>query len=401
MTTKVERVDALLRKSLLGEELINTQFHLFTAHSVRSHKAIRPRALFANDVLLEGSEYFTKLLVHKQDADGVVDFSERNPYVEGLSLDDYDYASDSDLEDEDEEDLDRSAVSQPVKFEGKCYSKQTEWQTEKDGNCQAMAKDDTDDEVGAIAGFGTWTPRPVVVPTQLKVKNVCPPRYIHSRHLFVKDTAFRTWQALLFYIYTDQILWSPLKSQAATDSKTIRDMAIEANPNGPPPCSPKSMYRLANKVGFKRLKKLAFSAISDSLSEHNIIQEIGSSLTSKYPEVLKMEIDVLYKHIASKPVSNQLPSLARRVAGGGVPHGAELIVKLHQKLLMLHYPDALTIEEEVATEPVTNPLVDVSPSPVKFSFPDVAEIEVPKAEAVSAFRFDSVLSSGKKNKKKN
>lgn len=83
-------------------------------------------------------------------------------------------------------------------------------------------------------------------------------RIIPSRRVLVTDTAFNTcgllsycfvllltasprWQALLFYLYTDEIVFAPLRSQG---SRPVRCCNIyEA-----PPCSPKSMYRLACKV---------------------------------------------------------------------------------------------------------------------------------------------------------
>jgi hypothetical protein len=83
-------------------------------------------------------------------------------------------------------------------------------------------------------------------------------RIIPSRRVLVTDTAFNTcgllsyrlvplltdscrWQALLYYLYTDEIVFAPLRSQG---NRTTRCCSLE----GPPPCSPKSMYRLACKV---------------------------------------------------------------------------------------------------------------------------------------------------------
>ena len=57
-STKQERIEEFLRKSLLGEELVNTQFHLFSARS-SSGRVVKPRALCANNVLLaKSSKYF-------------------------------------------------------------------------------------------------------------------------------------------------------------------------------------------------------------------------------------------------------------------------------------------------------------------------------------------------------
>jgi hypothetical protein len=58
-SSKQERVEEFLRKSLLGEEVINTQFHLFSARSVPFSRLTKPRVLCANHVLLaKSSKYF-------------------------------------------------------------------------------------------------------------------------------------------------------------------------------------------------------------------------------------------------------------------------------------------------------------------------------------------------------
>lgn len=57
--SKQERIEEFLRKSLFGEELINTQFHLFSARSTPSRRIVKPRVLYANNVLLaKSSKYF-------------------------------------------------------------------------------------------------------------------------------------------------------------------------------------------------------------------------------------------------------------------------------------------------------------------------------------------------------
>lgn len=58
-STKQERIEEFLRKSLLGEELVQTQFHLFSARSSPSRRVLKPRVLCANNVLLaKSSKYF-------------------------------------------------------------------------------------------------------------------------------------------------------------------------------------------------------------------------------------------------------------------------------------------------------------------------------------------------------
>ena len=56
---KLEGIEELLRKFLLGEELVNTQFHLFSARSSASGRVTKPRVICANnDLLAKSSKYF-------------------------------------------------------------------------------------------------------------------------------------------------------------------------------------------------------------------------------------------------------------------------------------------------------------------------------------------------------
>ncbi|KAG1808002.1 uncharacterized protein BJ212DRAFT_1385004 [Suillus subaureus] len=87
-------IEALLMKSILGQELVDTKFHIFSGRSAHPRKVIRLQALSANDVVLTArSEFFAQLLSRARSPDATFD---------GMTLDDYGYASDSDLEDEEE-----------------------------------------------------------------------------------------------------------------------------------------------------------------------------------------------------------------------------------------------------------------------------------------------------------
>lgn len=86
-----------------------------------------------------------------------------------------------------------------------------------------------------------------------------------GRVIVIKDMAFRTyslspvitshllfshffcrWRALLFYLYTGDVTFSSLKSEKLQSN-------VQTPHEGPPTCSPKSMYRLADKVNLIRL----------------------------------------------------------------------------------------------------------------------------------------------------
>ena len=61
-----------------------------------------------------------------------------------------------------------------------------------------------------------------------------------------ENDGLSSWKSLFFYRCTDEILFAPLKSQGTDFRLTyIRENTVEA---APPPCSPKSIYVLANLV---------------------------------------------------------------------------------------------------------------------------------------------------------
>ncbi|KAG2087726.1 hypothetical protein BD769DRAFT_1529736, partial [Suillus cothurnatus] len=161
---------------------------------------------------------------------------------------------------------------------------------------------------------------------------------VNCRNILVRDTAFRTWKALLLYLYTNKLVFSPLKSQG----KPRADVE-GPNPSTLWPCSPKSMYRLGCKVRLDSVRDQAFRAIRDSLNAENILQELSSSFTSKYPAILQMQVQVLVQHIAAVPVIQNLPSLVRRIVDSQLPHGADIMIDLYQKFLLQHHPQALAL----------------------------------------------------------
>ncbi|KAG2037930.1 hypothetical protein BDR03DRAFT_981933 [Suillus americanus] len=98
-------VEALLMKSILGQELIDTKFHLFSSRPPHPRKVSQLQALSANDVVLTARSVFLgELLSRTGPPDATfVDFDGSSAFEDGMALDDYGYASDSDLEDEEVE----------------------------------------------------------------------------------------------------------------------------------------------------------------------------------------------------------------------------------------------------------------------------------------------------------
>ncbi|KAI0356219.1 hypothetical protein OH77DRAFT_1520303 [Trametes cingulata] len=146
-----------------------------------------------------------------------------------------------------------------------------------------------------------------------------------QRTIVVTDAAFQTWRALVFYAYTHRIAFAPLRSQGLT--ATQADDAFQ-----PPTCSPKSMYRLAEKYGNHELQQLAKDDIASKLTAQNILDEFFSRFTSRYPEIQEMQLDILMEHLKDPDVSSRLLTWVNRFASGELKECASTFGRLINKL---------------------------------------------------------------------
>ncbi|KAH9943870.1 hypothetical protein B0H21DRAFT_660394, partial [Amylocystis lapponica] len=106
------------------------------------------------------------------------------------------------------------------------------------------------------------------------------------------------WEALLFYLYTGNITFAPLKSEGDNVRQSFINRRRSKEPNRPAPCSCKSIYRTADEVcghhlplrlinnfmeqmGLDALKHLALDHLKSRLSAKNILTEIFSTFTSQ------------------------------------------------------------------------------------------------------------------------
>ncbi|KAG2035563.1 hypothetical protein BDR03DRAFT_1012422 [Suillus americanus] len=290
-------ITSVLIKSLIGE-LPDTQFFLFSTRSKPKGNVTKLQPLFAyNKALTASSEYFRDLLSEETPNDlNFVEFKDHHRQG-GISLDEYGYASDSDLDEEEEKEETNEAIQDNEKSELRATISAEQMPRTlsiKDSNTQEMQR-------------GT----------------------IPSRRVLVTDAAFKTWQVLLYYLYTDEIIFAPLRSQA---SPTTENSKLHE----PPLCSPKSMYRLACKIKHDELQTKALAAIRSSLTAHNVLQELSSSLTSRFPAILEIAVEILFQHIATPTITKDFPILIQRIVGAGstdFPHGVEILTKLHGKML--------------------------------------------------------------------
>ncbi|TFK50916.1 hypothetical protein OE88DRAFT_1660058 [Heliocybe sulcata] len=148
-----------------------------------------------------------------------------------------------------------------------------------------------------------------------------------GRTVVVKDIAYRTLKTLTMYLYTGKISFLHLTSCEA------RPIARAVERRQGFKCSPKSMYRLADKLGMEDLKRLAFDAIKKDLSEENILEEAFSKFTSTYNEIEIMEVEILkQKSRSPRLVAGMDSIITKGIENGELPHAKRVFAALFKHL---------------------------------------------------------------------
>ncbi|GAA5892243.1 hypothetical protein JCM8208_001491 [Rhodotorula glutinis] len=138
----------------------------------------------------------------------------------------------------------------------------------------------------------------------------------------VTDAAYSTFRALLHFLYTDSISFTPLASTyyvakdhasssglpfpypsrraflAAQAPSPSPSLAIDGHAGSVKssqvgPASAKAIYRLADKMGLVELKERAYDHVVSSLTAQNIVYEVFGSFSSRFDEIRRVEVNFL------------------------------------------------------------------------------------------------------------
>ncbi|TFK27990.1 hypothetical protein FA15DRAFT_701372 [Coprinopsis marcescibilis] len=187
--------------------------------------------------------------------------------------------------------------------------------------------------------------------------------------IIVKDVAYRTYKALLYWLYTGQIVFAPLSSSfhnnlsrstsetsslgsqaapgadggsqqpgsrrveppASSRYEWIKNWAREF-PNRPEPCSAKAVYRVADKIDIPELKERAAQHIIKSLTVDNIGFEIFSPFSATFDEIRKVEITFFLNHWQQIRSSESMSEVWRQIRTGRHPGFEEVWPLITQSL---------------------------------------------------------------------
>ncbi|KAF8798781.1 hypothetical protein BYT27DRAFT_7202475 [Phlegmacium glaucopus] len=193
---------------------------------------------------------------------------------------------------------------------------------------------------------------------------IAPPRLT----IVIRDVAYTTYYAMLYYIYTDNVVFAPLSSSFLTASSGLGMAPVEGlpsssegsnqtpgarrllisgpassraewirewmenNPERPAPCSAKAMYRVADRLNLHELKERAAQHIIKSLTVENIAYEIFSPFAAAFEEVRKVEIDFFLSHWHDIRTSGSMMNVWVQIRNGRHPGFEEVWPLIAQSL---------------------------------------------------------------------
>ncbi|GAA5892133.1 hypothetical protein JCM6882_005703 [Rhodosporidiobolus microsporus] len=115
---------------------------------------------------------------------------------------------------------------------------------------------------------------------------------ISYRQITITQTAFSTYHAILIYIHTGFIHFTPLSSSFPSPEFPSRTDFLQKSlsdiPDLPLPVSPNSAYRLAHLLQFPVLQERALEALRSSLTVSNAAAELFSPASIAYDDLRKV-----------------------------------------------------------------------------------------------------------------
>lgn len=153
----------------------------------------------------------------------------------------------------------------------------------------------------------------------------------------VRGTSFSTYRAVLVWIHTGYIEFSPLlstfhhlpESERVTARVAAANALIDSDPRLPLPASPKSVYKLAHYLSLPTLERLALEELSRQLTIENVFLELFDGLPTVYNKVRKLEVEFVVKHkklvVGTKGFKEVVEKLRKNELGGSGQVLADLL----------------------------------------------------------------------------
>ncbi|KAI0661274.1 hypothetical protein C8Q70DRAFT_704578 [Cubamyces menziesii] len=306
-----------LRSSLTTGVFVDCQFTLYSRRTADGEGVDTPLAIYASSrVLKDTSDYFESLIAggFSEGIGGPIAKSKKPCPPSQIPATEYEYDSDSDLEDEPETNpLPSSSTSE---LGAALYDYQQDRLVDHKGHVE-RTKFTTDQHNRGIATTSSAA-------TQ--------------HNIIIPDVAFKTFQAFVYYAYTGDIQFAPLSSIEPSPANDAQ-AAVSVQSDASFACSPKSMYRLADKYGLNELKELALKNIRSQLAHapSAILPELFSHFSSRYPQVMTVLAKLVCASVRAQPQGEGtsqavcltgLREWTDRVARGELPHAGPVLAEL-------------------------------------------------------------------------
>ncbi|KAI0081099.1 hypothetical protein K474DRAFT_1672132 [Panus rudis PR-1116 ss-1] len=143
--------------------------------------------------------------------------------------------------------------------------------------------------------------------------------------LFLRDVSAKTWEAVLYWLYTGQISFTDLDGRF----QKFPDDLASSNSR---PCSSKSVYRVAVALELEPLRLLAFSAIQQQINKHNVLDELFTNFAASHDEIMRMEIGILVKHWKVMQDTPKFLQKMKDIAEGKYHFGARIMAEMMKRL---------------------------------------------------------------------
>ncbi|GAA5844909.1 hypothetical protein JCM5353_000711 [Sporobolomyces roseus] len=154
------------------------------------------------------------------------------------------------------------------------------------------------------------------------------------RQVNLKGIRYSTFKALLVYLDTGYIEFSPLSSSfplTAPPFATRRaylEKRLNVHPNLPLPVSPKSTYRLATLLDVPSLKILSLSSLKSSLTLSNAASELFSPLSISHEEVQSAIIEYVASNWPAIREGESYKEIVKRIKRDEIKGAGKVLVDL-------------------------------------------------------------------------
>ncbi|KAG1751624.1 uncharacterized protein EDB91DRAFT_616278 [Suillus paluster] len=337
-----------LEQSLKTGTSFDIIFQVYTRR-LSPGKVTRPIPIYASTAVLQTATLLPDFSEEDLDFSDLFEMSEGDtlPFT---STESYEYESDSDLDDDDDDNL---ATGDEASA---CHDERSHTPVD---NAESHEVNDT----GSISSFSSIEEQPGNRTLLVEGVEIVPAVTDEnlkrgSRVVLVKGVAWRTWHAFIYYCYTGIVNFASLRSQgtleAAHQQSRLKD--------GPPHCSPKSIYQLARKLHNEPLSQLALKAIEIRLSTANILDEAFSKFTSRHDAVREMQVALLVKHRNASEVLQGLPTKIEAMGMGNAPHAVPVLTTYCQQIAQIFNSNHQNGPKPESKPPIPKSKVDHRPS---------------------------------------